>query len=83
MSTSGPSAHNPSSGSNRDDVIRIKCPKLDCQRILAVPINARGKLVRCKNCGTNIRIPALAKASAPAPKLEAKAEKKEGDRHAA
>lgn len=66
MSSSGSSATNGSSGSGRDDVVRIKCPKLDCQRILAVPINARGKLVRCKNCGTNIKIPAAPR-QAPAP----------------
>ena len=30
----------------------------DAQRVLAVPDHARGKLVRCRSCGTNIRIPA-------------------------
>lgn len=39
------------------NVIRIMCPKLSCQRILAVPAEARGKLVRCRSCGTTIRIP--------------------------
>ena len=39
-------------------VIRIMCPNLGCQRVLAVPDHARGKLVRCRSCGTNIRIPA-------------------------
>ena len=39
-------------------VIRIMCPNLSCQRVLAVPDRARGKLVRCRSCGTNIRIPA-------------------------
>ena len=38
--------------------IRIMCPNLACQRILAVPANARGKLVRCRTCGMTIRIPA-------------------------
>jgi len=33
------------------------CPKLSCQRILAVPATARGKLVRCRSCSTTIRIP--------------------------
>jgi hypothetical protein len=41
-----------------DEVIRIMCPNLGCQRVLAVPSSARGKLVRCRGCGTNIRIPA-------------------------
>ncbi|MAD78606.1 MAG: hypothetical protein CMJ51_04455 [Planctomycetaceae bacterium] len=40
-------------------VIRIMCPNLGCQRVLAVPDHARGKLVRCRSCGTNIRIPAM------------------------
>ena len=39
-------------------VIRIKCPNLSCQRILAVPGHARGKLVRCRGCSTTIRVPA-------------------------
>jgi hypothetical protein len=39
-------------------LIRIMCPNLGCQRILAVPVHTRGKLVRCKGCGMTIRIPA-------------------------
>lgn len=37
--------------------IRIMCPNLSCRKILAVPNSARGKNVRCKACGTCIRIP--------------------------
>ncbi len=37
--------------------VRILCPNLTCRRVLAVPTAARGKIVRCKNCGTNIKIP--------------------------
>ena len=51
----------PRSGGDRvsdPNVIRIMCPNLGCQRVLAVPDHARGKLVRCRSCGTNIRIPA-------------------------
>jgi hypothetical protein len=33
------------------------CPNLACKRVLAVPSHARGKLVRCRSCGINIRIP--------------------------
>jgi len=33
------------------------CPNIACKRVLAVPTHARGKLVRCKSCGINIRIP--------------------------
>ena len=34
------------------------CPNLSCQRILAVPEGARGKVVRCRVCGMNVKIPA-------------------------
>ena len=54
-----------------DNLIRIMCPNLSCQRILAIPEAARGKLVRCRACGMNIRIPAgktaQAGPSGPAP----------------
>ena len=46
------------------ETVRIMCPNLTCRRILAVPQSARGKTVRCRNCGTNIRVPQPA---APAP----------------
>ena len=42
-------------------MIRVICPNLQCKRILAVPMSARGKSVRCKNCGTTVRIPAAQK----------------------
>ncbi len=37
--------------------IRIMCPSLICRKVLAVPSTARGKNVKCRNCGTIIRIP--------------------------
>jgi hypothetical protein len=37
--------------------IRIMCPNLRCRSILAVPDEARGRLVRCKGCGSNIKVP--------------------------
>lgn len=51
--------------------VRIMCPNLVCRRVLAVPTSARGKTVRCKNCGTNIKIPPP-KAEAPVPAPEQK-----------
>ncbi len=33
------------------------CPNLACRKVLLVPNNCRGKTVRCRNCGTNIRVP--------------------------
>ena len=43
---------------HQEEVIRIMCPNLGCQRILAVPPRARGQVVRCRGCSTNIRVPA-------------------------
>jgi len=40
-----------------DETVRIMCPNLTCRKVLAVPTSARGKTVRCRNCGTNIRVP--------------------------
>ncbi len=37
--------------------VRIMCPNLTCRKVLAVPVSARGKTVRCRTCGTTIRIP--------------------------
>ncbi len=50
---------------NEPHVIRIMCPNLGCQRVLAVPDHARGKLVRCRSCGTNIRIPVMRDPATP------------------
>lgn len=33
------------------------CPNLTCRKVLAVPATARGKTVRCRACGTSIRVP--------------------------
>ena len=49
--------------------IRIMCPNLTCRKVLAVPHSCRGKTVRCRACGTNIRIPG---AQADAPKTDTK-----------
>lgn len=48
------------------DTIRIKCPNLSCQRVLAVPCSARGKLVRCRACGFTLRVPQKSAAQAQA-----------------
>jgi hypothetical protein len=39
------------------DQVRMMCPNLLCRKVLAVPEACRGKTVRCRNCGTNIRVP--------------------------
>lgn len=48
------------------DHVRIMCPSLGCRRVLAVPSSSRGKNVRCKNCGTMIRVPQRSSSNAPA-----------------
>lgn len=47
-------------------MVRIMCPNLTCRKVLSIPEMARGKTVRCKSCGTNIRIPAV-KSAKPVP----------------
>ncbi|MFG0307015.1 MAG: hypothetical protein ACF8Q5_12465 [Phycisphaerales bacterium JB040] len=64
-----------------DSSIRLMCPNLTCRKVLAVPSTARGKTVRCRNCGTNIRVPMGVKAeqnpdAAPDKSAEKKSEKK-------
>ena len=54
------------------DTIRIMCPNVMCRRVLAVPISARGRTVRCRFCATSIRIPE--KREAAPPKVDADAE---------
>jgi len=43
------------------------CPNLRCRAVLAVPGEARGRMVRCRNCGMNIMVPPKA-ADKPADK---------------
>ncbi len=38
-------------------LVRIMCPNLTCRKVLSIPEIARGRTVRCKSCGTTIRIP--------------------------
>lgn len=52
-------------GTHELGIIRIMCPNLKCKSVLGVPGEARGKLVRCKKCGTNIEIPMKREPVAP------------------
>ncbi len=45
--------------------IRIMCPNLTCRRVLSVPEEARGRSVRCRGCGSTIRVPEKADAQTP------------------
>ncbi|MCC5830336.1 MAG: hypothetical protein JJU36_12900 [Phycisphaeraceae bacterium] len=40
-----------------NEVVRLICPNLQCKSILSVPASARGKAVRCRQCGTKVHIP--------------------------
>lgn len=46
--------------------IRIMCPNLRCRAVLAVPAEARGRMVRCQSCGSSIKVPAKREPQAPA-----------------
>ena len=37
--------------------IRLICPNLRCRSLLTVPQAARGKAVRCRQCGMRINVP--------------------------
>ena len=41
-------------------VIRLICPNLQCRTVLSIPQSARGKKVRCSQCGMRIGVPKFA-----------------------
>jgi hypothetical protein len=45
--------------------VQLICPNLRCRKILSVPDEVRGKLVKCQHCETTFRVP-----QAPRPQLE-------------
>ncbi|MCC6240089.1 MAG: hypothetical protein IT448_07320 [Phycisphaerales bacterium] len=45
--------------------VQIICPNLRCRKILSVPDEVRGKLVKCQYCQTTFRVPIDKKAPAP------------------
>ncbi len=47
---------------------RLMCPNINCRKILSVPDEARGKVVRCSHCQSSLRVPELKHPSADAPK---------------
>lgn len=36
---------------------QLICPNLRCRKILSVPAEMRGKVVRCQHCQTMFRVP--------------------------
>jgi hypothetical protein len=53
--------------------VRLMCPNLRCRKILSVPDEIRGKLVKCQHCQTMLRVPE-AKAALPVTPAAPKAE---------
>ncbi len=37
--------------------VQMICPSLKCRKILSVPDEVRGKLVKCQHCQTMFRVP--------------------------
>ena len=37
--------------------VPLMCPNLKCRKILSVPDDVRGKLVKCQQCSTMFRVP--------------------------
>ena len=44
---------------------QLICPNLRCRKILKVPEEARGKVVRCQYCQTMLRVPPARRAATP------------------
>lgn len=46
--------------------VQLICPNLRCRKILSVPDEIRGKLVKCQHCQTMFRVPQSRPLPAPA-----------------
>ena len=42
-----------------EQCLHIMCPHLTCRTVLTVPMEARGKVVKCSKCGRSTRIPSI------------------------
>ncbi|HEV7301777.1 MAG TPA: hypothetical protein VGN72_20740 [Tepidisphaeraceae bacterium] len=47
--------------------VQLICPSLRCRKILSVPDEVRGKLVKCQHCQSMLRVPELRKPAQAAP----------------
>ena len=36
---------------------QVMCPTLKCRKILSIPEESRGKVVRCQHCQTLLKVP--------------------------
>ncbi|MGA2498980.1 MAG: hypothetical protein ABSH20_14660 [Tepidisphaeraceae bacterium] len=55
--------------------VQLICPSLRCRKLLTVPDDVRGKMVKCQYCQTTFRVPDGKKSSSPSELAAAKAEK--------
>ncbi len=46
--------------------IQLICPNLKCRKLLAVPDDVRGKMVKCQHCQTAFRVPEAKSRPVPA-----------------
>lgn len=37
--------------------VRVMCPNLRCRKVLVIPDDARGRIVKCAHCNTTMRVP--------------------------
>jgi hypothetical protein len=44
---------------------QLICPNLRCRKILSVPDEARGKVVKCQYCQSTLRVPEAKKPTGP------------------
>jgi hypothetical protein len=42
--------------------VQLICPNLKCRKLLSVPDEVRGKMVKCQHCQTQFRVPEARKA---------------------
>jgi len=48
--------------------LQMICPNLKCRKLLAVPEDVRGKMVKCQYCQRQFRVPESRKPEASRPK---------------
>ena len=55
--------------------VQLICPSLKCRKLLTVPDDVRGKMVKCQYCQTTFRVPDVKKHGMPSELVAAKSEK--------
>ena len=36
---------------------QVMCPNLNCRKVLSIPQEVRGKIVKCQHCQTLLKVP--------------------------